>query len=348
MKIEDFPLAPSGKSGWPWTEVALSIVPPNGDEYPKITLVTPSFNQGEFIEETIRSILLQNYPNLEYIIIDGGSTDNTIEIIKKYEKHLTYWISEKDNGQSDAINKGLKISTGEIFNWLNSDDYYPPGALNKVAKLFADPKVEVVCGQSNIFNSERSFISPQSEGFDVDKNIICHSRINQPATFFRMNIIKELGTLSTQLHYCMDLEWWMKYLFAHGHKNILNTNDVLVNFREHENSKTINQADLFIKDKFILYSGILFNKNPAVRSFDGYKFEADLSKVPAIFIYSLSNFLFFYYLVNYYGSRELKGVRAILPFIIVDHLEPAQQVLFNQIRFRSKYVPSWLYKMFGE
>lgn len=136
MKIEDFPLAPSGKSGWPWTDVALSIVPPNGVEYPKITLVTPSFNQGEFIEETIRSVLLQNYPNLEYIIIDGGSTDDTVAIIKKYEKYISYWISEKDKGQSEAINKGLKIATGEIFNWLNSDDYYAPGTLKNRRIVF--------------------------------------------------------------------------------------------------------------------------------------------------------------------------------------------------------------------
>src|ERR1700741_4157141 len=96
---------------------------------PTISIVTPSFNQGQFLEQTIDSILSQQYPGLQYIIIDGGSTDNSVEIIKKYEKHLHFWVSEPDKGQSHAINKGLNIATGEVFNWLCSDDYYTPGSL---------------------------------------------------------------------------------------------------------------------------------------------------------------------------------------------------------------------------
>ena len=105
-------------------------------KYPKITIITPSFNQGNYLEQTIDSVLSQNYSNLEYIIIDGGSADNSVDIIKKYEKHLAYWVSEKDKGQTNAINKGLKIATGDIVNWLNSDDYYEPDALHKVADAF--------------------------------------------------------------------------------------------------------------------------------------------------------------------------------------------------------------------
>jgi glycosyltransferase involved in cell wall biosynthesis len=104
--------------------------------YPKISIVIPSYNQGKYLEETILSVINQNYPNLEYVIIDDGSTDNSVEIIKKYEKYLTYWVSEKDNGQSDAINKGLKKCTGEIFNWLNSDDYLETNALFKIAEAY--------------------------------------------------------------------------------------------------------------------------------------------------------------------------------------------------------------------
>ncbi|MEI7737070.1 MAG: glycosyltransferase family 2 protein, partial [Ferruginibacter sp.] len=121
-------------------------------DYPKISIVTPSFNQGHFIEETITSVLDQQYPNLEYIIIDGGSTDNTVEIIKKYATHLKYWVSEKDAGQANAINKGLQHCTGEIFNWLNSDDYLESGALQKIADTFADETVQMLAGKVRIFS----------------------------------------------------------------------------------------------------------------------------------------------------------------------------------------------------
>ena len=115
-----------------------------------ISIVTPTYNQGQYIEQTIQSVLNQNYPNLEYIIIDGGSTDNTVEIIKKYEKHLKFWVSEKDNGQANAINKGLQYCTGEIFNWLNSDDYLEPGALLNIANAFSS-NVQMVAGKVRVF-----------------------------------------------------------------------------------------------------------------------------------------------------------------------------------------------------
>jgi glycosyltransferase involved in cell wall biosynthesis len=105
-------------------------------KFPKISIVTPSFNQGNFIEQTILSIIKQDYPNLEYIIIDGGSTDNTLDVIKKYEKYLKYWVSEPDNGQSHALNKGFSIATGEIYAYINSDDCLYPGTLLEVAKAF--------------------------------------------------------------------------------------------------------------------------------------------------------------------------------------------------------------------
>src|SRR5881392_2746444 len=123
-RLVDLPAPPRGKTGWPWTAEAPSLPPllPNCISWPRISIVTPSFNQGQYIEETIRSVLLQGYPNLEYVIIDGGGTDNTGEIIKKYEPWITYWESEKDRGQSHALNKGFKKATGDILAWLCSDD----------------------------------------------------------------------------------------------------------------------------------------------------------------------------------------------------------------------------------
>src|SRR4051812_48252088 len=119
---------------------------------PKISIVTPTLNQGNFIEETILSVIGQNYPNLEYIILDGGSTDNTIEIIKKYEKHLAYWSSEPDKGQSDAINKGFKIATGDILGWINSDDYYMPGIFNHIGNKMNIQESELHFGNCFLFN----------------------------------------------------------------------------------------------------------------------------------------------------------------------------------------------------
>jgi glycosyltransferase involved in cell wall biosynthesis len=123
---------------------------------PRITIVTPSFNQGQFIEETICSVLDQNYPNLEYIVVDGGSTDQTIEVIRKYERQLSYWVSEKDRGQVHAINKGLARATGEIFGFLNSDDLYVPGTFAVVGEYFEKrPEAGWVCGDTTMFEEGR-------------------------------------------------------------------------------------------------------------------------------------------------------------------------------------------------
>src|SRR5229473_6606028 len=119
---------------------------------PKISIVTPSFNQGRFLEETILSVLNQDYPNLEYIIIDGGSTDETIEVIRRYEDRITFWVSEKDRGQVHAINKGIEKTTGDIFGFINSDDVYLPGAFNTVVEHFQNqPATEWVCGDTVMF-----------------------------------------------------------------------------------------------------------------------------------------------------------------------------------------------------
>jgi hypothetical protein len=135
--LDQLPPPPPGKTGWPWTEgchpVSTQIV--DDADYPRISIVTPNYNYGNFLEETIRSVLLQGYPNLEYLVIDGGSTDNSVEIIKKYEPWLTYWVSEKDSGQASAVNKGLDLSTGIWFNWLNSDDIFMPNALKMLIDI---------------------------------------------------------------------------------------------------------------------------------------------------------------------------------------------------------------------
>ena len=155
--------------------------------YPKISIVTPSFNQGKYIEQTILSVINQNYPNLEYIIIDGGSTDETVNIIKKYEPWITYWVSEPDRGQSHAINKGIEKCTGHIFNWLNSDDWYEPNTLFDVASGFnSDKSIQFVSGYENhvMLNGDTSIHDGTFLKKTLPETIEC-CEVAQPSTFFR-------------------------------------------------------------------------------------------------------------------------------------------------------------------
>ena len=209
--------------------------------YPKISIVTPSYNQGGYIEQTILSIVNQNYPNLEYIIIDGGSTDNTLDVIKKYSDKITYWISEPDNGQSDAINKGLEKCTGEIFNWINSDDYLEDNALWFIGLTFANhPEIDQLCGWCSFFGASRqSNVSRhRSELFDCTEKTLVEQRLNQPASFWRLPVLRTLGKLNVSLNCVMDLELWFRYQCRYGQEKIRLTDKVLAHFRIHEQSKT--------------------------------------------------------------------------------------------------------------
>jgi glycosyltransferase involved in cell wall biosynthesis len=236
-------------SGWPWTEETNPSVYSKHAVWPKISIITPSFNQGNFIEETIRSILLQNYPNLEYIIIDGGSTDNTVEIIKKYAPWITYWVSEKDKGQSDAINKGIKLCTGDIFNWINSDDFLEPNALKAIGEAFITNNCEIVCGYIDVFDDlpegyKTNFTHRMVQIKNLEEKVF-DADMNQPGTFWKLSIIKELNGIVQNLHYCMDLELFHRYIAKKGTKNIVYIEDKLVKFRLHGQSKTVSLLDKF-------------------------------------------------------------------------------------------------------
>ncbi|MFD2515642.1 glycosyltransferase family 2 protein [Pontibacter locisalis] len=232
------------RTGWPWDiSTSLSRCDKNVC-WPKISIVTPSFNQGKFIEETIRSVVAQNYPNLEYIIIDGGSTDETVDIIKKYEPWISYWISEPDNGQSHAINKGLDRCTGDIFNWLNSDDWYMSNSLFEVATQFINnPSVKVVSGfENHLFEDGTTELCKGTFLEDTLEATIEWCQIAQPSTFFRMNILKEIAPIPEDMHYIMDGEIWVRFLLMYGQKYFLKISQPLVNFRLHEGSKTVSNA----------------------------------------------------------------------------------------------------------
>jgi len=225
--------------------------------FPKITIVTPSFNQGQFIEETILSIINQDYPNLEYIIIDGGSTDNTAEVIKKYSDRIKHWVSEKDSGQANAINKGFKKASGEILNWINSDDQLMPGALKKIAQLFyRNPDAVVVHGRIEYFGETNSdFYSRNLPLKDIETRYAAHICMPQPATFYRKKLLEEQGLLDEDLHFSMDADLFIR---AGLHYKIQQTEDVLARFRLHAASKSVSSFNkTFLTENAIIFSRVL-------------------------------------------------------------------------------------------
>jgi glycosyltransferase involved in cell wall biosynthesis len=227
---------------------------------PKISIITPSYNQGQFIEQTILSVLEQNYPNLEYIIIDGGSTDNTVDIIKKYEKYLKYWISEPDRGQSHAINKGFLHATGDLINWINSDDWYQLGAFNELSQLAIDyPQKNIFAFIERRNMPDGTIVRLQTPLYKNLGEAIFYSEIDQPATFFRKHIWDELFPIREELHYIMDGDLWVRYILKYGFEKVYKSDFEIVNFRMHENSKT-NQNNVnlgFLKDRTAIINGIL-------------------------------------------------------------------------------------------
>ena len=239
----DLPDPPVGCTGWPWAESSnpMPDLMPDGSPWPKISVVTPSYNQGQFIEETIRSVLLQGYPNLEFIIIDGGSTDNTLKIIRKYDPWLAYWVSEPDQGQSHAINKGIKRATGEILLWLNSDDLVLPNAFFTVAKIFLEnPETRMVIGQAHIINTQGETTGELRSRFSSWEEIATNPRnsLRQISTFFSRTLFDEEGFLDESLHIAMDTELLVR--FTRVHKPVI-IDDVLTAFRIQPESKTASQ-----------------------------------------------------------------------------------------------------------
>lgn len=207
-------------------------------EYPKISIITPSFNQSSFIEETINSVITQDYPNLEYIIVDGGSTDGSVEIIKKYEKYVTYWISERDKGQTHAINKGMRLATGEVLSWLASDDYLESGTLKKVGAAFCNTNYQLVNGNCTIIENGKPIKLIDSGEITLERLMkfwIPYSIPPQPSIFFRKKVWDVCGPLDELLNYSMDYQLWLRAALFFNFKHV---NENFSYYRFHHNSKS--------------------------------------------------------------------------------------------------------------
>ena len=249
LKLADLPPAPDGRTGWPWTEgpeVELAPLRPDGSEWPTLTIVTPSYNQAAYLEETLRSVLLQGYPRLQYIVVDGGSTDGSVDIIKRYAPFLDRWISERDRGQTDAIRKGLALAQGEAFNWLCSDDVYRRGALAQVGGAWAPDRI--VYGLARFIDENGSDLGTcpgQSQTMTWDKLLRFGSYyLIQPATFLPTQDVIDAGGPNLTLHYVMD---WDLYTRLKSRTYTCVPRD-LVAYRLHQTSKTFSQADRFVHD----------------------------------------------------------------------------------------------------
>lgn len=253
--LRELPAAPPGKTGWPWTEESPKVpdTMPDGSLWPRVTIVTPSYNQGQFIEETIRSVLLQGYADLEYIIMDGGSTDGSAEIIRKYEPWLAYWVSEPDRGQADAIQKGFERSTGEILAWLNSDDRYFPLALVAVGEFVGkNPKAELIVGNSTRTDHGGRLLNCRRPcRITFDRLLFGYWGLTQPATFWRRKPFFEVGGLDTDLEFCLDLDLFLKLL---ARKPARRLDRYLAAPRVHPASKSSTMQDTGEREAQLLYA----------------------------------------------------------------------------------------------
>ena len=240
--LTDLPPPPPERTGWPWTVESpqLPDVMPDGRPWPTISIVTPSYNQGAFVEETIRSVLLQGYPALEYIVLDGGSSDQSAAIIERYAPWLTHWASERDEGQSHAINKGFAMTRGEIFQWINSDDYLERHALRIVAEH---------CPQGGTFAAAVRTFGDGPERIDVNSDLSFEGLLfgnavfRQPGVWLSRSLAARVFPLDQSFHYAFD--WEMAMRAATKRCPIVYDSRVTTHFRLHPTSKTNAQWDHF-------------------------------------------------------------------------------------------------------
>lgn len=243
------PAAPAGKAGWPWESKNHFQIdgPLQGTNWPRITVVTPSFNQGQFVEATLRSVLLQGYPNLEFIVLDGGSSDDSVDAIRRYEKSLTYWHSRSDRGQADALAAGFKMATGSIYCWLNSDDILLPGSLRRIGTLFArHRRVDVVYGNRLVIDRDGAVIGRHIWPWHLTS---AHWALGQPLAqeccFWRREVYEKVGGIDSSKFFIMDYDLFFR-MWRVG--RFRKTTDFLGCLRTHAGTKNSRHADIWRRE----------------------------------------------------------------------------------------------------
>ena len=331
--LSELPPPPPGKTGWPWTQESpqLSEKISNGSQWPRISIVTPSYNQGQFIEETIRSVLLQGYPNLEHIIIDGGSTDNSVEIIKKYEHWLTYWVSEPDKGQTDAIQKGFNLSSGVVWNWLNSDDLLEPNALQTIGKAYLNnPSATIYAGDLTVFGRGEPYL--HNKCFTKLSELVClweNWNTPQQSIFLASNRVREVHGLNISIRYAMDYELYLR-LAQTSDFQTYDLDAPIARFRLHSLSKTLSQSVNFKQEIYKIFDEFA-QKNISCmpqgwrksRRICNYHLSFDLAQnhsqqklpfnsflnISLPFIFDIWNYRFFWsYLLSYFRPTQQEKV----------------------------------------
>lgn len=321
---------------------------------PKISIITPSFNQGPFLEETILSVLQQGYPNLEYIIIDGGSTDESVGIIKRYQDRLHYWVSEKDSGQSEALNKGLRRATGDIIGWLCSDDLYLPGTFEKVVRIFEQhPAAGMLHGRSILFGKGKKELIKGAEPKDLELRYFSVIPFPQPSSFFTRTAINHTGLLDESLHFAMDYDLLIRVA---GQFELLRTEEVLSKYRLHSSSKTVSQLPKFAVEWARVFSrfinsteipaatlnllsshGFYYPEEPYIEIRRTFSLE-EIDRIVAHFLFNQ--------LIIYYEVLDTKMVKRILK--LIQTLNPSfyQEMDLTRISLLTKLLPPVLLQLF--
>ena len=222
--------------------------------WPRISIITPSFNQAEFLERTLRSVLDQAYPNLEYIVIDGGSTDGSLDIIRRYEDRLAYWVSEADSGQTSAINKGLRRATGEWVAWQNSDDIYYQGVFHDLATAASQhPKADFILGDMMLIDEhdhslrDIRYVRPCYRGLLAEGMVLT----NQSA-FWRRSLHEKIGWLNEEFHYAFDYEWFLRLV---QHAEAAHVDRIWGGYRLHSKTKTSLLGPRFVEERQRILEG---------------------------------------------------------------------------------------------